>query len=464
MLFHLFRFLQSLAKPRLIHDGAGGLFWQFVDGTRLVRVAGGDTAAPTLEERQAAVLARLDDPNLTPEEREAATAEATELRTEIEAHNARVSRANEARAALGNLEPITSATPPNGQRRDGNRPADNRPGGQPEQRAVPHIGQAFLESPAFTEYRARGGAGQMFVEFEADYRSILQSLETRALLDSTAPGASFQNPPKLFPGLMTNADRPPRLADLINRGTTTNNTVEYVRETTAAGGGAAAETTEGAAKPEAAYTFEVITDSVRTIAHWIPATRQVLDDNAQLRSYIEGRLMYGLGFRLDAQITNGNGVAPNLRGILQTSGINTLAPIAAEARVITIRKAITLVQVDEYSPTAVVLHPTDWELVELSQDSNGMFRVNPNVASALAPRIWGLNVVATTAIASGTGLVGDFQLGATLWDRQQFRVLASDSHGTFFIENKLVLLAEGRFALSVWRPAAFTSITFNGTT
>lgn len=321
---------------------------------------------------------------------------------------------------------------------------------------LPH----WLESPSFLEHRSNGWRGKYAFPAGGSLREI------RAPLDSTATSAgAFIRPDRSPVVPQVNADRRPSLADLIDRQPTGTNAVEYVRDTSSpGGGGAAAETAEGALKPEAPMSFEIVTDSVRVVAHWVQITRQAAEDNAQLMAYIGGRLTYGLDYRLDNQLLNGNGTSPNLRGILNTTGLNLHAPAAAEARVISIRRSMTLCQVDEYNPTGAVLHPNDWELVELSTDNNGLFRVTPNVGDAMAPRIWGLNVVATTAMASGSALVGDFRMGATLWDRQAAQVYITDSHASTFTSNVLTLLAELRVGLSVYRPSAFCRITFNGGT
>lgn len=411
------------------------------------------TVAELLDRRDT-LRAELDDETLTPERIAEIGEEFATIETAVEAAN----QADTLRSRMQSLQ------------RPNTPPAPSQQAQAPQQVQVVQprqldAAEQFVESQGLTNFRTMGYKGS--VQLDLHGRSIREviGLEVRAPLDSTATSAgAFANParPSVVP--MSNADRVPRVADLLDRQTTGDNTVEYVRDTTAAGAGAtAAEVAEGAAKPEAGFTFEVVTDSVRTIAHWVQITRQAADDNQQLMGYIRGRLTYGLEFRLDAQILNGNGTAPNLRGILNTTGINEYAPVAAEAKVISIRKAITLVQQDEYAATGVVLNPADWETVELSTDDGGMFRVSPNVANALAPRIWGLSVVPTTAITAGTGLVGDFRMGATLWDRQTPTVLMTDSHASTFTSNILTLLAELRAALSVWRPAAFCEITFNGT-
>jgi HK97 family phage major capsid protein len=298
---------------------------------------------------------------------------------------------------------------------------------------------------------------------------LSSALQKRAVLttDSSTGGGPFTPLVPQSTVIPVNPDRPLRIADIIDRQVTTLPIIEYVRDTTAKGGGNAAEVAEAGTKAETVYTFDLVSDTIKTVAHWTNITRAAVADHAQLQAYLQGRLLYGLGYRLDSQILNGDGTGANLRGILNTSGINLYDPASAtvpysEARVISIRRGMTPVYNAEYAPTAVVMNPDDWQLVELSQDNQGMFRVSPNVQDSLNPRIWGLNVVPTTAIAAGTSLVGDFRLGATLWDRQEATIYITDSHASNFTANVLTLLAELRVGLAIHRLGAFTEIVFNG--
>jgi len=316
----------------------------------------------------------------------------------------------------------------------------------PEQRPLTP-GERFANSPQLEALRDRNFIGSAAVDMND--MSVSDFVHGRATIDNTTQPA-----PKVFVNTIDpTPDRPLRLADLIDRQTTGLNAVPYLIE--GANTGVAAEVAEGSAKPEATFTFTEDSAPVRTIAHWVPITRQAAEDNATMVGYVEGRLAYGLELRLDTQILGGNGTAPNLRGIINTSGVGTYTPGAAEARIITIRKAITIAQLAEYQPDAVVLHPNDWQSIELDQDTTNNFRVNANVQNALTPRIWGLNVVVTTGITTATYLVGAFKMGATLWERHGVRILMSDSHASNFTSNILVILAEMRAALTVWRPAAF---------
>ena len=71
--------------------------------------------------------------------------------------------------------------------------------------------------------------------------------------------------------------------------------------------------------------------------------------------------------------------------------------------------------------------------------------------------IWGLRVVATPAVASGTQVVGDFRQ-AVIGDRQQTSIYMTDSNRDLFERNILTLLAELRAGFGVRAPKAFCTV------
>ena len=66
-------------------------------------------------------------------------------------------------------------------------------------------------------------------------------------------------------------------------------------------------------------------------------------------------MQYGLGLAVEAKV---------LADINGTSGIQTQS--YATSPLTTLRKGLTKLEVAGYSPAALVLHPTDWEGVELA--------------------------------------------------------------------------------------------------
>lgn len=262
--------------------------------------------------------------------------------------------------------------------------------------------------------------------------------------------------PDRQPGIVPSAQARIFVSDLMVPGRTDSNTVTYWEETTFTN--AAAETAEGVAKPESTLDYTERTDVVRKIPTWVPITDEALSDNAQLRTEIEGRLIFMVEQREEQQLLIGNGVGTNLQGILNRSGIQTQAK-GADPVPDAVYRAMTKVRVTgDAEPTAVVMHPNDWQDVRLLRTADGIY-IWGSPADAGPDRIWGLPVRVTTGITENTGLVGAFRPYAVIYRREGLRVVASTEHASFFIENRVALLAETRVALRVSRPAAFCSIT-----
>jgi HK97 family phage major capsid protein len=215
-------------------------------------------------------------------------------------------------------------------------------------------------------------------------------------------------------------------------------------------------------KPESTFAFDIVQSPVQTIAHWVAVTRRALSDAAQMSDLIDGQLRLGIDLRLEAEILNGNGTAPNLRGLLNTSGIGTQAK-ASDSGMVAILKALDVVRAAFMEPNAIVMNPADWQAIRLVRDDSGaaagtggFLFGGPQVGGTLT--LWGVPVITTPLIAAGTALVGDFKQ-AILWAREGVTVTASTEHADFFIKNLVAVLAEGRWAFGVPRPAAFCKVT-----
>jgi len=238
------------------------------------------------------------------------------------------------------------------------------------------------------------------------------------------------------------------------QGTTDSNVLSYYEETTFTN--AAATVAEGDSKPESALAFTERTDTVRKIATWIPATSEFLEDNAGIRSYIDGRLRFMVEREEEDQLLNGDGTAPNISGILDRS----IQSIGSTDDVKAIYQAITEVRVDgQAEPDAVVIHPLSWQNIRLAQDQNDQFYGPGPFAPDTVERLWGLRVRVTPLIAEGTALVGAFRPFAQVFRKGGITVTASTEHSTYFVENKVAILAEERLALAVYRPTAFCKVT-----
>lgn len=263
--------------------------------------------------------------------------------------------------------------------------------------------------------------------------------------------------------------RPFSVIDLVNTQPTSEGSIEYVQLTSRTDNTAVVpEFTAGnfGQKPQSDLNFDLLTATVKTVATWIAASRQVLSDAPRLRAMIDTELMYMVRVNLENQILNGDGVGSNFLGILNWAGIQARVQSASspsgrgqvttDNMADTIRRAITDLRLSFYEPDGVVLNPSDSENLELLKDANDRYL---SVYDPVAQRIWRVRIVDTAAEPAGTGLVGNFQLGAVLWDREQAQVYTGTVNDQF-IRNAITILAELRAAFAVVRPLAFEKITF----
>jgi HK97 family phage major capsid protein len=252
------------------------------------------------------------------------------------------------------------------------------------------------------------------------------------------------------------ATRPIQVADLFPQTETTQSAIQYMEETTYTN--AAAEIAEAGTFPEAALALTEQTVLVRKIAVFLPVTDEQLEDEPQVRGYIDNRLPFMIRQRLDSQLLVGNGTAPNLRGLLNISGIQTQAK-GSDPTPDAIYKAIVKVETTgQAMANGVVMNPSNWQDIRLLRTADGIY-IWGNPSDAGPERIWGLQVVRAQAETAGTAIVGDFQNFSELSIRRGIDVQVSNSHSTFFVEGKQAIRADMRAALVVYRPAAFCLVT-----
>lgn len=322
-------------------------------------------------------------------------------------------------------------------------------------------GREFVESKEFKEWYTRiapngQAVGQMKIDSPA--------FESKALIltSATSGGALVRRdygPTVDFPL------RPLTIRDVISTGRTGSNLVEYVRitaktraaavvpEATATTGGGY----EAAAKPESGMTLAIIQEGVKTIAVWMPITRQILADAPQLESMIDNFEREDLELALEEQIISGTGGA-NFTGLENTAGLTPQAFFddgggVGTSRLATARKARTAALITGRArSTGYLMNPLDWESFDLTKDGENRYYFGGPLSMG-TKMLWGLPVVESEVIPQGTFYTGDLRQ-MMLWDREQPTRRITDSHADFFTHNLLAILTELRAAFGVIRPAA----------
>lgn len=317
-------------------------------------------------------------------------------------------------------------------------------------------GQQFVESDAFKSARSNG----------------TDAFRVTKTISGLAASAGALVRPDRRPDVVSNPDRPMFIRELIQSIPTSSNAVEVMREnvftnnaavqapsspSTAIGAG------EWQTKGQSNVTYSLVTVPVRTMAHWIPASRQVLSDAPMLQRLVDSKLMYGLNLLSDAQLLFGDGANQNLTGLMVDSGVETVGQIAAGttaanrpgAMLDHIRAAITRCQTFEYyNVNGVVLNPQDWGTLETAKGSDGHY-IWVSVPTGGESRLWRVPVIVSNAMTVGNFLLGDWTMGATIYDREQMDIRVSESHSDYFVKNGVAILAEERYGFGIELPKAF---------
>lgn len=364
---------------------------------------------------------------------------------------AEIKRRNDEMNALGaEVEALVAAEKAAGETR-AREERLNGPAGAPAQpgakSADPYagkgIGDLFVESVAYTQVKGRQGPV-----------AVVEGVDVKTLMSTSAgwsPEATRTGRVELTP------ERALSILDLPSPGETGQNAVVYMEETTKTNN--AAEVAEGGTYGEAALALTERSQGVRKIGVWLPLTDEQLQDEPQVRGYVNNRLTRMLRERADSQLMSGNGVAPNLTGYLSVAGIQTQAKGATEPALDAILKAITKVRFTGFAePDAVVFHPNDWQDLVLTRTADGLY-VLGNPSGGPPERVWGLRPVVSPAATENTGLVGAFRAHSEFALRRGIEFQVTNSHSTHFVEGKQAVRADFRAVLVVYRPLAFCTVT-----
>jgi len=285
--------------------------------------------------------------------------------------------------------------------------------------------------------------------------------EFKTTITSTAVGSSTPGilVPERVPGIVAPGVRRNRVRDIIPRVVTTqNNAVEFVKES--AFTNRASPQVEASALQESALTFTIDYEKIRLLGHWIPATRQVLDDFAELGAYINRRLLDGLRDEEDSQIISGDGTGQNLSGLTNeaTAYDSSTYGQTNDTKIDKVARMIEQIEAANLTATGVIMHPVAWRLIQTLKTEEraagtGSYLLGGPQGTA-APTLWGLPVATTTAIDSDKAIVGAFLTHVALHDRMQAQVVISTEHAEYFVKNMIAIRAEERVALTTTRSDA----------
>ena len=205
----------------------------------------------------------------------------------------------------------------------------------------------------------------------------------------------------------------------------------------------AAVVAPGALKPTSPLGLERVEQSLSVVAHLSELiNRYWLLDAPSVAALIDAELRFGLSVAVEAKV---------VADINSTSGVQTQAYSTSVLQ--TVRKSITKLEITGYAPAAILLHPNDFEGIELALSSVTAIEHLSLPFDAATRRLFGTPIVTTVSEAAGTAHV--IGVGTVVVDTDTRGISvdwSENSTADSFAKNMIVARCEGRFGTSVLSP------------
>lgn len=337
--------------------------------------------------------------------------------------------------------------------------------------SVKGIGQLWVESDQYERAVKSLGSGGSFHQ--------AKELALKAFNDGTYDGTQNVSNyngtagpflyPQQIPGIVGINQIPLNVEDFLPSGAATAPVVSYIIES--AWTNAADMVLEGGGKPQASVeAFQRINEAITKVAVRWKMTDEMLQDQSQVKAWLDNRGVFGVNRKVQQQLLNGNGTLPQLRGLNQRTGYQTIVVTGSigldtGAWATGMLQQITNIRTNGFTePNAILVNPLDWAVVQDLKDKNGQYLNGgpwgrsygnnaPNVTS-----FWGLPLVSTLDQPQGTALIGNFQ-DAMVWNKQGITVEQTNSNEDDFNNNLVSVRVERRLGLAVYRPLSFGKVT-----
>jgi len=201
----------------------------------------------------------------------------------------------------------------------------------------------------------------------------IPSFSTKAIVNGAADFTGDVVAPDYQPGVIFDPDRPAHVREFLPAGTTSSDTVRYIKESSYT------DETEikitGSASGQTEFALEAEDAPVRTIAAHVRVTSEMLEDVDGLTSYLSTRLPKKIRVKEDNVLLYGNGSdLPSFTGLTEDASAYSDALADANVnRFDVLTQAVAQVRDDEYMANAIMVHPDDYFNLLLIKDADGMY-------------------------------------------------------------------------------------------
>lgn len=234
----------------------------------------------------------------------------------------------------------------------------------------------------------------------------------------------------------------------------------FMRETTVTNNAAEkAESAQGslAAFAESALAYTEVSVPIRNIGHFLPVTEAQLEDVPGLVELLNTRLAYGVRARFETQLVAGAGTGVLIEGMTVVTGVQTQAKGSDDAATAIFKAAQKVRSVGFAEPSAILLHPTDYQTVRLLSNTQGSPLWDGGINYSGVPMLWGIPVIQSTALTQGTAFVADLSYYSAIVRRGVTVEIARMGDD---LKNAVkTVRADMRGALAAYRPSAGCKVT-----
>lgn len=311
----------------------------------------------------------------------------------------------------------------------------------PARAGAKSVGESFVADKAYTD----------FVSGAATSARAVITLDKDSTKVGTKGPEATSLAPSFYAGVFGTPNVPQKIEPLIPHIAVTTDSVDYV---TVADTIKAAGVKEADKIPESTFTPTLAKANVVNVAHYTKITKQLADDAPALAAYINTKMLYGLQNKVEDQIVNGDGTAPQLKGLLATDSYTDVSTKLTGAKNLFDLLLLLqgLAETAAYEPEALVLNPMTWAQLAMEKDSQGRYLLGgPGLAANKS--VWGIPVVTSSAVPAGKFIFGNFTQTVTIYDRQQVAVEMTGTNEDDFTHYLYTIRASRRLALAVEVPA-----------
>lgn len=356
--------------------------------------------------------------------------------------------------------------------------------------------------------------------FEVGFKdaSAAQNQMGESILGATGPTALGQNvffptgaaaavlPPTWLGGIVEQRFYDLSIARLFPSSAISTNNLSYVVESLFTNN--ADETVEAGQYPYSSVKLDRVYEQLGKITNAEKLTDETIADSALFQNFATGRLVLGIERKEEAALLAGKGNG-GINGLLNRStgftkpqtitavtnvnfpptgtpgaGVNpTVLPSLTYGRKIIgastgvyptataiaegIFTAFTDIWVGAHlAPTAIIMNPTDWQILRLAKDSAGQYFGGSYFGTTYGvggmgtgESLWNKPVIITPVLPAGTILVGTFTRDVLeVFRRSGISVEMTNSNGNDFDHGLVTVRAQERVGLAVYRPAGFELI------